>query len=162
MNSGVLQIRLQVWRRGARVAYETRPTRRARLREEVQDEGHSFRVRVSVAQTLDDACVDGTFSARRAETPDAWRRFAVGLEDLCRCVQKRKVVATTNQRSHKVLEKKTETVSCLPPAAARRARTPRESAHRRTAQKALTAPTQTRRAPCLPPPPPSRSAPRRR
>ena len=36
---------------------------------------HSFRVRVSVAQTLDDACVDGTFFARRAETPDAWRRF---------------------------------------------------------------------------------------
>ena len=160
MNSGVLQIRLQVWRRGARVAYETRPTRRARLREE-GGAPHSFRVRVSVAQTLDDACVDGTFSARRAETPDAWRRFAVGLE-VCRCVQKRKVVATTKQRSHKVLEKKTETVSCLPPAAARRARTPRESAHRRTAQKALTAPTQSRRAPCLPPPPPSRSAPRRR
>ena len=57
---------------------------------EVPAEGYSFRVRVSVAQTLDDACVDGTFSARRAETPDAWRRFAVGLEDLCRCVQKRK------------------------------------------------------------------------
>ena len=158
MNSGVLQIRLQVWRRGARVAYETRPTRRARLREE-GGAPHSFRVRVSVAQTLDDACVDGTFSARRAETPDAWRRFAVGLDELCRCVQKRKGHEAT--KPQRFLEELV-TVSCLPPAAARRARTPRESAHRRTAQKALTAPTQTRRAPCLPPPPPSRSAPRRR
>ena len=57
------------------MAYEKRPTRLARLREEEGQKKHSFRVRVSVAQTLDDACVDGTFSARRAETPDAWRRF---------------------------------------------------------------------------------------
>ena len=112
MNSGVVQDdTLQVWRRGTRVAYETRPTRRARLREE-GGAPHSFRVRVSVAQTLDDACVDGTFSARRAETPDAWRRFAVGLEDLCRCVQKRKGhEATKPQRFLDELV----TVSCLSP-----------------------------------------------
>jgi hypothetical protein len=67
---------------------------------EVPAEGYSFRVRVSVAQTLDDACVDGTFSARRAETPDAWRRFnyRVTIEPFkFRCVQN----ATKKQRSHR-------------------------------------------------------------
>ena len=60
---------------------------------------HSFRVRVSVAQTLDDACVDGTFSARRAETPDAWRRFNHGQAGVSR--RHREEVATKPQNTTK-------------------------------------------------------------
>ena len=97
---------------------------------EVPAEGYSFRVRVSVAQTLDDACVDGTFSARRAETPDAWRRFngrfnAAGMSRMQRKAHKEATKITKTQKTR-------ETVSCLPPAAAWRARAPRRTAPKRT------------------------------